>query len=152
MTTKALPRGIRNHNPGNIRLSKDKWRGISPEQTDKAFFQFTAPAYGIRAMVIILLKYQRIYGLRTPAAIIGRWAPAKGDSNGSAPGGEYTQNSSAYAAAVAKALGVSPNTEINLTKTSTLYAFLCAVIQHENGQQPYGRDTIMQAINMAGVR
>lgn len=152
MTTKQLPRGIRNHNPGNIRLSRDKWRGLAPEQTDKAFFQFIAPAYGIRAMAIILLKYQRIYGLRTPAAIIGRWAPANGDSNGALPGGEYKQDSSAYARAVARALNVSPNTEINLTRASTLATLLEAMIKHENGQQPYGRDTIMQAISMAGVR
>ena len=28
------PRGIRNNNPGNLRRSKDNWRGLSPEQTD----------------------------------------------------------------------------------------------------------------------
>ena len=38
-----LPRGIRNNNPGNIRLSKDKWQGLRQEQTDGTFFQFIAP-------------------------------------------------------------------------------------------------------------
>ena len=35
-----LPRGLRNCNPGNIRISTDKWLGLREEQTDKEFFQF----------------------------------------------------------------------------------------------------------------
>lgn len=148
------PRGIRNNNPGNIRRSSDQWRGLCPlaEQTDKQFFKFSSPVYGIRAMAIILLRYQSRYGLRTPKSIIGRWAPAKGDSNGPLPGGEYTQDSSSYAKTVAEACGVKPDDDINLTKPITLYLVLSAMIRHENGQQPFGRDIIMQAINMAGVR
>lgn len=34
------PRGIRNCNPGNIRLTRDKWQGLRSEQTDTEFFQF----------------------------------------------------------------------------------------------------------------
>lgn len=148
------PRGIRNNNPGNIRRSTDRWRGLAPlaEQTDKQFFVFSSPVYGIRAMAIILLRYQTRYGLRTPASIINRWAPPKGDSNGAAPGGEYTQDSSSYARSVAEACGVKPTDEINLSKATTLYLVLSAMIRHENGQQPFGRDIIMQAIQMAGVK
>ena len=29
-----LPRGLRNCNPGNIRITKDKWQGLRAEQTD----------------------------------------------------------------------------------------------------------------------
>ena len=32
-----LPRGIRNHNPLNIRKSKDQWKGMAEVQTDRAF-------------------------------------------------------------------------------------------------------------------
>jgi hypothetical protein len=148
----TVPRGIRNHNPGNIRRSTDKWRGLAPEQTDAEFFQFISPTYGIRAMAIILLKYQRIHGRRTIASIIDRWAPPAGDRNGNLPGGEYTQNSNAYAKAVAKAAGVQPHDPINLSDVGVLYLVLAAMMKHENGQQPYGRDIILQAINMAGVR
>lgn len=151
MTT-TQPRGIRNNNPGNIRRSTDKWRGLADQQTDTAFFQFIKPEYGIRAMAIILLKYQRVHGLRTVRTIIGRWAPEHGDSNGPLPGGEYTQNSKAYAAAVADALGIGMDDDIVIASPSKLYLLLGAMIRHENGQQPYGRDTIMQAISMAGVR
>ena len=38
-----LPRGIRNRNPGNIRRSRDRWKGLAPAQTDPAFFVFDAP-------------------------------------------------------------------------------------------------------------
>ena len=32
----SLPRGIRNHNPLNIRRSKDQWKGMAEVQTDRA--------------------------------------------------------------------------------------------------------------------
>ena len=31
------PRGIRNCNPGNIRITKDKWQGLREVQEDKEF-------------------------------------------------------------------------------------------------------------------
>ena len=31
----SVPRGLRNNNPGNIRLSKDKWQGLRERQEDK---------------------------------------------------------------------------------------------------------------------
>ncbi len=36
----SLPRGIRNHNPLNIRRSKDQWKGMAEVQNDRAFVQF----------------------------------------------------------------------------------------------------------------
>lgn len=41
-----MTRGLRNNNPGNLRLSKDKWQGLRAVQTDKAFFQFETMAHG----------------------------------------------------------------------------------------------------------
>lgn len=60
----AIPRGIRNNNPGNIRHS-DQWKGLTPEQPDPDFCTFSTPEYGIRAMGVILLNYQRKHGLKT---------------------------------------------------------------------------------------
>ena len=31
-----IPRGIRNHNPLNIRRSKDQWKGMAEVQSDRA--------------------------------------------------------------------------------------------------------------------
>ena len=71
-----LPRGLRNNNPGNIRLSRDKWVGLRREQTDPQFFQFTDIEYGYRALIIILQNYRRKHGLQTIAEMIHRWAPS----------------------------------------------------------------------------
>lgn len=141
MTLKQ-PRGIRNNNPGNIRRSSYRWRGLAPadQQTDTAFFRFVDPVYGIRAMAIILLKYQSHYGLHTVRSVINRWAPP------------VENNTDAYAKAVSASLNIGPDDDISLKNPSTMYMILCAIIRHENGQQPYGRDVIMQAINMAGIR
>ena len=71
-----LPRGLRNNNPGNIRLSKDKWQGLRQEQTDGTFFQFIAPMWGYRALIRTIQNYHRLHGCRTIAEYINRWAPA----------------------------------------------------------------------------
>jgi len=76
-------RGVRNHNPGNIRRSSDPWQGLAAEQTDPAFFQFISAAYGIRALVKTLITYQDKHGLQTVAEIISRWAPSSENNTGS---------------------------------------------------------------------
>lgn len=43
----SVPRGLRNNNPGNIRLSKDKWQGLRERQEDKEFFQFVSIEWGL---------------------------------------------------------------------------------------------------------
>ena len=56
---KSLPRGLRNNNPGNIRITKDKWQGLREKQTDKDFFQFTEMKWGYRALIRTLQNYRR---------------------------------------------------------------------------------------------
>jgi hypothetical protein len=133
----ARPRGIRNRNPGNLRKSSDRWKGLAPRQTDTAFFVFEAPLWGIRAMAVILRNYQGRHGLKTLAQIIGRWAP---------PGENDT---SSYAAAVSKAMGVGPRAQLDLYNGATLRALIAAIIRHENGLQPYDLETIDMAIDLA---
>ena len=70
----AQPRGIRNCNPGNIRLSGDKWKGLRPRQTDGEFCQFTDMAHGYRALIRLLQNYRKLHGCRTIADFIRRWA------------------------------------------------------------------------------
>ena len=72
----SLPRGIRNHNPLNIRRSKDQWKGMAEVQTDRAFVQFKSLEYGWRAAFVLLTRtYYHTYRLFTIRAIISRWAP-----------------------------------------------------------------------------
>ena len=70
----AIPRGIRNHNPLNIRRSKDQWKGMAEVQTDRAFVQFKSLEYGWRAAFYLLTRtYYHKYRLYTIRGIISRW-------------------------------------------------------------------------------
>lgn len=134
----STPRGIRNNNPGNIDRTAEKWQGMAADQSsDSRFVVFSAPVWGLRALAKVLLSYQRKHGLRTPAAIIGRWAPPVENDTG------------AYARQVAKALGVGVGDQINLQQPETLQRILPAIVQHENGQQPYPAALIAEAVRLA---
>ena len=107
------PRGIRNNNPLNIRLSSDKWQGqINPSgngnvngngnnsspKGDAEFVQFYTMEYGWRAAFVILCRtYYGKYGLKTIRDIVSRWAPAK------------ENNTEAYIRHVSDYTGIAPN-------------------------------------------
>lgn len=129
-----IPRGIRNNNPGNIRHG-DKWAGLSATQPDAAFCSFISPEYGIRALARVLLNYERKHGLNTVRGIITRWAPPN------------ENDTTAYVNAVARKLGVAPDTRIDVA--TVLPALVPAIIAHENGQQPYDAAVIVRGIEMA---
>ena len=133
-----LPRGIRNNNPGNIRWG-DNWQGLKQDgkQQDPSFCVFTNAVYGIRALAKVLKNYQRLYGLNTPRKIISRYAP---------PNENQTQ---AYINSVAQQLGMTPDTEVDLTETGVLTVFIKAIIRHENGIQPYKDETILKGIELS---
>lgn len=132
----AVPRGERNNNPGNIRISSTAWQGKVIGK-DTAFETFATAADGIRAMAKLLRNYQVIYGLNTVRRIIGRWAPSS------------ENNTSAYVAAVAAALGVGPDQAIDLANDAVLAALVRAVIQHENGRVIYASGDIAAAVAAA---
>ena len=73
----SLPRGIRNHNPLNIRRTgKDQWKGLAAQQSDRAFCQFKSLEYGWRAAFHLLTRtYYHKYRLYSIRSIITRWAP-----------------------------------------------------------------------------
>ena len=74
-TNKTVPRGIRNNNPLNIRLTATRWVGMRAKQEDKGFCQFNSMAYGWRAAFMLLFSYYYKHGLKTVRDIISRWAP-----------------------------------------------------------------------------
>ncbi len=133
------PRGIRNNNPGNIRWGDD-WKGLVPksQRTDKDFCQFITPEYGIRAMIVILRNYQRKHGLNTISGIINRWAPTN------------ENNTQTYIDSVAKSTGVTPDQFIHTDDSRFMMKLLQAIIRHENGEQPYGFDVFVRAVELAG--
>ena len=130
-------RGIRNNNPGNIRVSKSQWRGEVPSCC--AFEKFDSPVMGIRAMMRLLLNYQRRYKLKTIRNLINRWAP------------HTENNTAAYVDHVSKVAGFLPDTQIDLTDPLTLIEIAQAIVLHENGHPPAGSpkywydDTVYQA-------
>lgn len=73
----ALPRGIRNNNPANIRKSFTKWLGlVSPEKCkDSSFCEFTSMEFGIRAFLILCRTYRQKYGISSVTGFIHRFAP-----------------------------------------------------------------------------
>ncbi|EAS0523654.1 structural protein [Salmonella enterica] len=140
MNTPDAPRGIRNNNPGNIRWGDD-WQGLvaKSRRTDKAFCQFTAPEFGIRAMIIILRNYQRRRGLNTITGIINRWAPSS------------ENNTQAYINSVAQATDVAPDQPVDTTDSRFMVKLLQAIIWHENGVQPYDFGVFVKALELAGT-
>ena len=115
------PRGIRNANPGNIRLSQAKWKGEVFPGTDKSFCQFSTMAYGVRASAMVFLDYYHTHGLRTVAQYINRWAPTS------------ENNTSAYVKNVASEMGVNPDATCDLTALANLEKLVTAVFRQENG-------------------
>lgn len=141
------PRGIRNHNPGNLRWG-DPWQGLVPakRRTDKAFCQFVSAAYGIRALSRTLITYQDKYGLRTVRQIISRWAPAS------------ENDAQAYVQVVARQIGRGADDQLDMQSYRDLRAVTEAIIRHENGRgilsTPnawYDSQTINKGLALAGI-
>ncbi|HCP76806.1 MAG TPA: hypothetical protein DIU11_03480, partial [Pusillimonas sp.] len=129
------PRGVRNNNPGNI----EKGVGFQGEidGNDSRFATFDSPESGIRALAVNLLTYQEKHGLNDVRSIINRWAPSN------------ENNTNAYVQTVADAVGVSPDQEINLRDPNTMERLTTAIIEHENGMQPYELPRIQTGIRAA---
>lgn len=130
------PRGVRNHNPGNIEKSATPWQG-KVDGSDPRFETFATPELGIRALAKNLLTSQDRHGNNTITDIINRWAPAK------------ENNTAAYVAAVAKETGLDPTAALNLRDPETLQKLTTAIIHHENGVQPYGADMVRAGVDLA---
>ena len=118
---KKLPRGLRNNNAGNIRITKDKWKGLCEEQTDKEFFQFVAPEYGYRALLRTLQNYRKRHGCKSIADYISRWAPSN------------ENNTNAYIISVCSKMGVPSSFMPDIYHKDTMCAFAAAISEHENG-------------------
>ena len=134
----AAPRGIRNNNPGNIDRDGTAWDGMAADQsTDPRFVVFTAPEWGLRAILRIIHSYEG-RGLSTVRGWISAWAPPS-DGN----------DTDAYVAAVAGAVGVDPDAAVSIEDPVTAYAVLGAITRQENGEQPYSADLLGRAFSLA---
>ena len=130
-----LPRGIRNKNPGNIKLGTD-WDGLAKEQTDPIFCIFDEAVMGIRALMRILLVYRFHHKKTTIDDIISRWAPPS------------ENDTDAYIDFVCDKVGLNPMDE--LTNSIEDYLPLVkAIILMENGKQPYDDELLVEGMYKA---
>ena len=118
------PRGIRNCNPGNIRITKDKWQGLREVQTDAEFFQFKAMKWGYRAMIRTLQNYRKRHGCETIADFIRRWAPPT------------ENNTVTYIRFVCEKMGVPSVFVPNVENKAAMCMFAYAISFFENGVEP----------------
>lgn len=112
------------NNPGNIRISSDRFIGEIVPSIDPDFKQFSSMAYGYRAMFKILNTYRNYYGLVTISSILHRYAPPS-DNN----------NTQAYINYVSGLTGYSPHQTL-VYDNDTLLSLGYAISYYENGIQP----------------
>lgn len=140
------PRGIKNNNPGNIKKSSARWKGLASldemldfQRSETVFCVFKAPQWGIRAMTKNLMSYQ-MRGLRTVAAMIGTWAPPSDDNP-----------TTVYAQTVANRMGIAVDAEFDFSEYQRSRPMIEAIIRFENGKQPYVSGTIDLGMALGGI-
>lgn len=131
------PRGVRNHNPGNIDYNpRNSWQGqLGLEQGvgRPRFARFDCAENGIRALGKLLLNYRGKDGMPgvggpgidTVRETISRWAPG------------IENNTEAYISAVARKLGVGDDSVIDIQQPATLRVVVGSIIAHENSNYRY---------------
>lgn len=121
-----LPLGLRNRNPGNIRIGPIAWQGQIGE--NKGFAVFDTMRNGLRALVRLLLIYQDRYGINTVRKTIERWAPST------------ENNTEAYIAAACAVLECKPDDKFNFHNTDFLFWMTTAIGSHENGAKAFAEN------------
>lgn len=122
-TKKAIPRGIRNNNPLNIRIG-NTWLGERhpSECDDPDFEQFISMEYGLRAGFCILRRYIRHYHRNTISQVISSWAPSS------------ENDTTKYIEFVARKAKCAAKTEILFEDKATMCAIVQAMAQFECGE------------------
>lgn len=125
------PRGIRNNNPGNLEYRGQEGASLE-DHANPRFARFRTAEEGLAALAAQLRRYgQR--GVDTVGKIISKYAPSiENDTPG-------------YTGSVSRRLGVDSNTRLDLNDPSVLQGLMGAIIQVENGRNPYSAEQIAAA-------
>lgn len=115
-----MSRGLRNNNPGNIRLSSIRYKG-EVESRDKEFKSFSAMEWGYRAIFVLLYTYQTRHGLNTIEQMINRYAPPSENAT------------AAYIRFVAKQANIQPDEVVDSLCPKTMIPIVSAMSYIENG-------------------
>lgn len=130
MAEKKIPRGLRNNNPGNIRINGDLFQGEIRPSKDKSFKQFETMPYGYRAILRILRNYHNNYKLDTIRKMIGRWAP------------ENENDTDSYIKAVSDYAGIPADDPININDRERMIRIVAGMSKVENGREAEMSDVI----------
>lgn len=119
-------RGLRNNNPGNIRVSSNPWKGkiTGALKKDKAFEEFKTIQYGYRALIKNLQTYITRDRVNTIRAIITKWAPASD--------GNFTD---AYIRRVCSEMGVAAGYMVEANNRQDMINLAAAISLVENGEK-----------------
>lgn len=123
-----LPIGLRNNNPGNIRVSKTIFRG--EVATDNAFKKFDTMVNGYRAMFVLLRNYNRYHGINSIRGIINRYAPS------------VENNTCAYIDYVSRATKIDPDSVLDFKQKMPLVSIVYAMAYLETGYKPDAHEVI----------
>lgn len=126
--TGSGPRGYRNNNPLNIRISNNPWKGKVSDNTDGSFEQFVDIAHGYRAG-FINMRTQINRGNNTIRKLINIWAPAS-DSN----------NPENYAKFVSSTSGIPIDAVIDPNDAASMQKIVSAMARMENGKNANSDD------------
>lgn len=132
---KALPRGVRNNNPGNLNYAKQ--RGATKEEGPNGRFAvFQSMTEGVAALYRQLMMYfQR--GTDTIDEIVRKYAP-EGDNN----------NVAAYIQSLVKATGKGDNELLSSDDMTTIFSLMKGIINHENGKGYVSDNDIASGIQL----
>ena len=118
--------GLRQNNPGNIRPTGEF---ICETGQGGGYATFKNPIFGGRALSRILSTYKRDYGINNIDAMIDRYAPKKDNTEASRKN---------YKSFIARDLGVSTDSEIDLDDDNTKAQIMKSIVKFENkNQQPF---------------
>lgn len=121
---------IKKNNPGNLVKTGVLWEGQT--KSKGRFIAFKDAHHGLRALCIVLLRYEMRHRLDTVHEVVTRFAP---------PHENHTQK---YANYVAKEVGIGVHEEMSVKFYLPL--LMKAIVYMENGTQPYTDDQIYLAV------
>lgn len=114
----AVPRGIRNNNPGNLKhVVSNNWVGLTGSD-NTGFCVFSRMSFGIRAMAIDILGDWK-EGKKSVDALIREYSPDDRVNN--------------YIRFVSSRLGVHRHEALDLTHIALVRRLIVAMIKFENG-------------------
>lgn len=146
-TVGPATRSVRQNNWGNIKIAaKNKWVGKAPLERgdDRRFERFMTPQHGVRAIAMLLQKYQDDRGADTVAKLLAIWAPAGAEN----PAHEE------YVEYVSDALGLDSEEQIDVHSWEIMRPLVQAICEFEQGRAalPDGYEAVIDAgIVMAGI-